>query len=116
MSRTIRRTKTNKQYSRFEKDYTHHHLEEWGDMVQTGWRNDYRAFPFVPKPEPEYTRAKWRFHSDCGLNIFRFEKCFNRPWRMSSLRLQSKYELIKWLKDPDYEIQISRIKLVWDYC
>lgn len=117
MSRTIRRTKTSKRFPRFEKDYTHKRPNEWRGVEQTGWKNDCYAFPLQPLPGKEYIIAWWKFHSDNGFAVFGFENSYERPILVGEGQVRTRYrnELSKWMKDPDYEIQITRRHSFWDY-
>lgn len=116
MSRTIRRTKALKHYSRFEKDYTHKPLEEWLDVAPAP---NYRSngMPVRPLEGDEYFRRWWHYHSDSGCHEFGFEDAYERPFREEEgcFRARNKNEIRKWLKDHDYEIIEKPHKFMWDY-
>jgi hypothetical protein len=116
MSRTIRRTKARKHYSRFAKDYTHKQVEEWLDVKPTNtWQSN--GMPIRPLEGKEYINRLWHYHSDAGCHEFGFEDAFEKPYQEDegSFRARNKNELRKWLKDHEYEIIEKPPKLLWDY-
>jgi len=117
VSRTIRRKKTTKRFSRFEKDYTHYHPKEWRGITQSTWKNDHHAFPRLPYEGKEFWIRYWKFHSDNGLRIFGFENAFERPQYIDEGQVRALYkkELVKWLKDEDYEIIFLPRPNFWEY-
>ena len=93
MSRTIRRTKALKHYSRFEDQYA-----------------EYR--------QGEKPNTNWRYFTDNGIDSFAFENAFHYPWREDEgcYRIRIKNEIKKWLEDREYEIIDQPHKLMWDLC
>jgi hypothetical protein len=118
VSRTIRRTKRNKLRSRSEKTYTHVRLTEYLDLQGESNRWYNHGFPLVPLEGKEFQKTYWKFHSDCGCPEFGFENAFEYPWVESSKEARARYkrEIVKWLKDEDYEIIFTKPPHIWDYC
>lgn len=116
MSRTIRRTKTKKPYSRLERNYTHKPLPEWLDVEDT---SSYRpgGVPVRKLEGAEFLKVYWKFHTDNGCREFGFENCFERPQRRSSSEVRGhfKRELEKWKKDDEYEVILQAPKGFWEY-
>lgn len=118
MSRTIRRTKTNKRNPRFLIDYVTYLPQEWDgrDIGNRGirWVKDFPRFTLEGKA---YDKAYWKFHSDQGFAEFFYEDNFEFPMHEveGDRRARYKREIVKWLKDEEYEIQFQRCKQVWDY-
>jgi hypothetical protein len=96
MSRTIRRTKNQRQQG----------------------KRHYSYKDFITTPHKDYTIPKWRFHSDMMTRHLSFQYFYCEPMEPANRTKRRKYDLevIKWLKDPDYEIQFQRPRQVWDYC
>lgn len=94
MSRTYRRHK--KQSMTGKRHYVHQDFS-----------NPYRSV-CIPK---------WKFHSDMMTRLLSFQYFYCEPMEPANRtkRQQYKREIIKWLKDPDYEIQFKRPRQVWDY-
>jgi hypothetical protein len=116
VSRTIRRTKTrNKNNCRFEKTYTYIHPNEWCGIELDHFNKRY--FPLVKPEEKEFKKLWWKFHSDNGFAIFGWEEAYEMPMHEVENHRRNRYkrELIKWIKNPDYEIQFMRCKQIWDY-
>ena len=97
MSRTYRRIKKQRRQGK------RHHSYVEGKRILT---------PFVDREIP-----KWRFHSDMMTRHLSFEYFYCEPMEEANRTKRRKYnlEIIKWLKDPDYEIQFKRPRQTWDY-
>jgi len=96
MSRTYRRIKKQSQPGRIHNEYKD------GKRILT---------PFVDREIP-----KWRFHSDMMTRHLSFQYFYEEPWEPSnrSKRRKHNLEIIKWMKNPDYEIQFQRPRQIWD--
>lgn len=119
MSRTIRRTKTNKRNPRFLIDYVTYLPQEWDGRQQGNrgvrWIKD---FPLLLLEGKEYQKAYWKFHSDNGFAVFGYENAYERPMIESESKTRARYkrELVKWIKDPEYVVQFTPPPQEWDYC
>lgn len=105
MSRTIRRTKNKKHHSLFEKKYTYNRPEQWLD-VKEGFRRIWpdwgygEGYPLLKRQGKEFWQAWHWYHSD---NFNDYAALTRFEGYKESAREQNKRELVKWLKNEDYE-------------
>jgi hypothetical protein len=68
-------------------------------------------------PYKDYIIPKWRFHSDMMTRHLSFQYFYCEPMEPANRTKRRRYklEVIKWLKNPDYEIQFQRARQIWDY-
>lgn len=106
MSRTIRRKRARKHWTNFSKPYTHDIPDEWNDVKY--YYSSVHAFPSLPKEEKEFIKALNWYHSD-GYFVDGYYGCKSytgyrgKFGSKESAREHNKQELIKWLKDEEYE-------------
>lgn len=103
MSRTIRRKRAKRHHSSFIHGFINTVPDEWN-----GVRPMYGtigAFPSIKMEGREYWKAYHWYHGDKPHNM-------NSYWYYifdeSRVRMRNKQELVRWLKDPDYEV------MCWD--
>ena len=116
MARTFRRKRSNKPWCRFEQDYTYTQPNEWCGIPLDHFNRKW--FPRIPLEGKAFSIAYWKYHSDCGHAVFGWEDAYERPWKQSQREMRNHYkgEIVKWLKDHDYEIIFSKPKHIWDLC
>jgi hypothetical protein len=115
VSRTIRRTKVKKFYSKFEKEYTYIYPTEWKGIKFT--ISNKGAFPLIPQQGKFFSIAYWKYHSDVGYKNFKYEKFYELPIKEPESATRTKYnlEIYKWLKNNNYEIIFQKSKKILEY-
>jgi hypothetical protein len=116
MSRTFRRKRDKKYNSRFEKDYTHYYDTGVFDRVYNTFNE--HGLPRIKLEGKEWQIAYWKYHSDNGFAIFGFQDAYETPMIESeqSFRSRWRFEIHKFMKYEDYEVNILKRRLIWDYC
>lgn len=99
MSRTIRRTRSKKNYSHFEKDYTFERDYE-NHKELSGWC----AIPKVKLEGREYKKAWHKYHGDTQKNYGWVEgKCYHEIAKVST-RAKNREEIARYLKNDEYDV------------
>ena len=112
MSRTIRRKGYKKQLksgrSHFEKDYVTDWVKPEGVEAWGGGKR-------VPLTGKEYDKAYHAFHGDTKRGYGWGNHIVSRQLSIESWRVQNKAEIIRFIKDNDYEVMPHKPRcLSWD--
>lgn len=105
MSRTIRRKNWNYKQDKW---ITHNHEWVWRDL---GHGYQWREWCWSPKPKKEVKRAIAKQRSDAGWNTS--SACGRGPGKwfrqneQQTYRAKARTELVKFQKDPNYEVMIQ---------